>query len=121
MKKTTRPYDTVGRYGGEEFLIVVPASDAVGTRGLAERIRKAIESQPVATDCGDVHITASLGVAVSSTTRRFDPETLLRLADDALYRAKEHGRNRSELAIIPPEDDSVPSASNSSVLPAGSR
>lgn len=121
MKKSVRPYDTVGRYGGEEFLIVVPASDAVGTLGLAERIRKAIESVPVATDSGDVHITASLGVAVSSSTRRFDPEMLLRLADDALYRAKEHGRNRSELAATPPEDDPVPTSSDSTVLPTGSR
>jgi DNA polymerase III delta prime subunit len=121
MKKSVRPYDTVGRYGGEEFLIVVPASDAVGTLGLSERIRKSIESVPVATNSGDVHITASLGVAVSSTTRRFDPETLLRLADDALYRAKEHGRNRSELAVTPPDDDAVPTAPDSAVLPTGSR
>jgi len=76
---------------------------------------------PVATDSGDVHITASLGVAVSSTTRRFDPEMLLQLADDAMYRAKEHGRNRSELAVTPPDDDAVSAASNSVVLPTGSR
>jgi diguanylate cyclase (GGDEF)-like protein len=121
MKKSVPPYDTVGRYGGEEFLIVVPASDAVGVLGLAERIRKTIESVPVATDSDDVRITASLGVAVSSSTRRFDPESLPRLADDALYRAKEHSRNRSELAATPPEDDSVPAESNSAVLPTGSR
>lgn len=121
MKTSLRPYDTVGRYGGEEFLIVAPACDAVGTLALAERIRKAIESQPIATDGGDVLITASLGVAVSNSSRRFDPETLLQLADDALYRAKIHGRNRSELAVIPPEDDSVPSLSKPAGLPAGSR
>jgi diguanylate cyclase (GGDEF)-like protein len=51
----------VGRYGGEEFLVVVPASNAVGTLGLAERIRKAIETKPVLTDAGEIQMTASLG------------------------------------------------------------
>jgi PleD family two-component response regulator len=75
----------------------------------------------IAADSGDVHMTASLGMAVRSSTRRFDPELLLRLADEALNRAKEHGRNRSELAANPPEDDSIPAASTPVVLPARSR
>jgi len=93
-----RPYDTVGRYGGEEFLIVVPSSSARGTLGLAERIRKAIEKTPVQTDAGEIPVTASLGVAISSEAMPFEPQALLQVADDALYRAKELGRNRSELA-----------------------
>jgi two-component system cell cycle response regulator len=98
MKDCIRPYDAIGRYGGEEFLIVVAASDAVGSMALAERIRGKIESQPVSTQTGEVHVTVSLGVAVSSDAPGLDPQVLLGLADDALYRAKEHGRNRSELA-----------------------
>jgi two-component system, cell cycle response regulator len=98
MKDCIRPYDTIGRYGGEEFLIVAVASDAAGTMALAERIRSMIESQPVSTQTGDVRVTVSLGVAVSSDAPSLDPQELLGLADDALYRAKEHGRNRSELA-----------------------
>lgn len=98
MRASVRPYDTIGRYGGEEFLIVVPSSDGLGTMGLAERIRKAIESTPVTTHWGEVPITASLGIAASESTNPLDPDTLLRLADEALYRAKEQGRNRSELA-----------------------
>jgi diguanylate cyclase (GGDEF)-like protein len=98
MRASVRPYDTIGRYGGEEFLIVVPSSDGLGTMGLAERIRKTIESTPVTTHWGDVPITASLGIAASESANPLNPDTILRLADEALYRAKEQGRNRSELA-----------------------
>jgi two-component system cell cycle response regulator len=98
MTQTVRPYDTVGRFGGEEFLIVVPASGSSGALGLAERIRKAIEAKPVSTNAGEISVTASLGVAVSSEAAPFEPQALLQIADDALYRAKELGRNRSELA-----------------------
>lgn len=98
--RCVRPYDTVGRYGGEEFLIVVPSSDACGTMGLAERIRKAISSEPIVTDAAELRVTASLGVAVSSAKEAVEPPALLHLADGALYSAKEQGRNRSELAKV---------------------
>jgi diguanylate cyclase (GGDEF)-like protein len=98
MMQAVRLYDTVGRYGGEEFLVVVPSSDGEGTLALAERIREAIQSAPVTTEAGDVSVTVSCGVAASTESNRLDPHTLLRLADEALYRAKERGRNRSELA-----------------------
>lgn len=96
-----RPYDTVGRYGGEEFLVVVPGSDEDGTLGLAERIRKMIESAPVPADNSPVQVTASCGVAVSTADQPLDSNMLLHLADGALYRAKDKGRNRSELAGEP--------------------
>jgi two-component system, cell cycle response regulator len=98
MKDCVRPYDTVGRYGGEEFLIVVSGSDAMGVMATAERLRGKIESQPVSTQVGEIPLTVSLGVAVSPGPSSLDPQVLLRLADDALYRAKANGRNRSELA-----------------------
>jgi diguanylate cyclase (GGDEF)-like protein len=98
MAASVRPYDFVGRYGGEEFLIVVPTSDVPGLMGLAERIRKSIESKPVHTEAGGISITASLGVAASTESNPQDAQELLRLADDALYRAKQRGRNRCELA-----------------------
>jgi diguanylate cyclase (GGDEF)-like protein len=97
-----RPYDSVGRYGGEEFLIVVPSSDAMGTMGLAERIRRSIEAKPMVTNSIPIAVTASFGVTASVDKSPLDPQEILRLADAALYRAKERGRNRTELAR--PED-----------------
>ncbi len=101
MKECVRPYDTLGRYGGEEFLIVASDVDSVSVMTLAERIRSLIESKPVVTQAGQVRVTVSVGAAVSSSTRNADPQMLLRLADQALYRAKDKGRNRCELAAAP--------------------
>jgi two-component system cell cycle response regulator len=108
MISSVRAYDAVGRYGGEEFLIVVPAADSAATLAVAERIRRAFESKPVVTQDLDVRITASLGVAVSTAASPLLPELLLRLADEALYRAKERGRNCSELAPSPEAANSSP-------------
>jgi two-component system, cell cycle response regulator len=101
MVACVRPYDTVGRYGGEEFLIVAPSVDAAGALALAERVRNGIQATPILMDADAVTITASCGVAVSGPSQPFDPESLLRLADEALYRAKDLGRNRSETAPVP--------------------
>lgn len=94
----TRSYDTVGRFGGEEFLIVVPSSGPLGPLGLAERMRKVLEAQPFTTDAGTINVTGSFGVAISNRDDQLDTQGLIRLADNALYRAKDNGRNRSELA-----------------------
>jgi diguanylate cyclase (GGDEF)-like protein len=117
MTQAVRPYDTVGRYGGEEFLVVAPSSDGEGTLALAERIREAIQSTPVTTEAGDVRVTASCGVAASIESNRLDAHTLLRLADEALYRAKERGRNRTEPAAY---DDPIRSALASDAAPVRS-
>lgn len=102
MKQSVRPYDIVGRYGGEEFLVVVPQADAVVMSGVAERLRKAIEAQSIATRDSELHVTASFGVAASTEAMPVDPQALLNLADEALYRAKRNGRNRAELAVPEP-------------------
>src|ERR1700722_1760130 len=75
-----RPYDTVGRYGGEEFLAVVVSADESVTLALAERMRVAIETQPFATDSRKLHVTGSFGAAVSSSAKPIDSKTLLQLA-----------------------------------------
>jgi two-component system cell cycle response regulator len=110
MKACIRPYDVIGRYGGEEFLIVVPAVDTPGAVALAERVRRTVESQPVTLALGEVNVTVSLGVAVSLDAKRTDARELLRLADEALYRAKNGGRNRSELAEYPSQPNPNPGA-----------
>jgi two-component system cell cycle response regulator len=97
MLASIRPYDVVGRYGGEEFLIIVPTTDARGSMRLAERIRKSIEERPVRTESGEIQMTVSLGVAVSDPAIPLDSQELLQVADDALYRAKDRGRNCCEL------------------------
>lgn len=98
MQTSLRPYDSVGRYGGEEFLIVVPRSDLQSSLGVAERIRKSIAEKPIPSPGGDIQITVSLGIAATSGSNRFETQQLLQMADDALYRAKQNGRNRSESA-----------------------
>jgi len=108
MTNFIRPYDSVGRYGGEEFLVVVPSSDAMGAIGLAERIRKEIDSNPINVNGLAISITASFGVAASTPGHLLDPQEMFRLADDALYRAKSNGRNRCELAA--PQDLLTPPA-----------
>src|SRR6202451_3014277 len=83
MTACVRPYDSVGRYGGEEFLIVVPSSDAMGTMGLAERIRRSIEAKPMMTNSIPIAVTASFGVTASVDKSPLDPQEILRLAESA--------------------------------------
>jgi two-component system, cell cycle response regulator len=117
MKECVRPYDTLGRYGGEEFLVIASNANERGTMALAERIRSAMESKPVVTQQGEVHVTASLGVAVSTSARGGDPLMLLRLADRALYAAKDKGRNRCELTTATDSPASALAAPSAEEVP----
>jgi diguanylate cyclase (GGDEF)-like protein len=89
-----RPYDSVGRYGGEEFLIVVPGCGASETWELAERIRSCVASCSVVAGGSCVNVSLSLGIATGNSAA--DTEKLLQAADTALYQAKYAGRNRVE-------------------------
>ncbi len=93
-----RTYDTVGRYGGEEFVIIAPLSDSEGTMRVAERIREGIAATKFDTSAGELRLSISLGVAVRDVDHARNSEALLLAADTALYRAKDAGRNRVELA-----------------------
>lgn len=99
MSASLRSYDSVGRYGGEEFLVIVPSSDVLGTLRSAERIRTNLQAQPINTPDGELAVSGSFGVASGGGPGRLlEGTALLRAADDALYRAKDNGRNRVELA-----------------------
>jgi two-component system, cell cycle response regulator len=98
MRTLLRPYDAIGRYGGEEFLIVLPGCTAQDAIRLAERLRLGIGQEAVSISEGRVVVTSSLGVAASDTIAAPDATALIRAADAALYRAKACGRNRLELA-----------------------
>lgn len=91
-----RIYDQVGRYGGEEFLAVLPGCDLESTRNRAEELLRVVRREPVETSRGSRVVTVSLGIASTSESGFVEVEELLSRADEALYRAKENGRNRVE-------------------------
>lgn len=94
IKRAIREVDVAVRYGGEEFLIILPGTDADKATEVAERLRKAIEEKEFHHDeCAPVHITVSLGVATSSEDVAMS-NRLVMMADDALYEAKRNGRNQ---------------------------
>lgn len=97
MSSVLRPYDAIGRYGGEEFLIVLPGCDQTSAVAVAERMRQVINEAEIATPTGKVPITVSLGVVIGEGPS-IDADELIKTADAALYRAKREGRNRVEVA-----------------------
>lgn len=95
MQAAVRSYDSIGRYGGEEFIIVLPDSETLSGTQQAERLRNGVGAKPVETAGLSIPVTLSLGVAVMNQNHSDDYQSLLRIADAALYRAKESGRNRT--------------------------
>ncbi|HLA36146.1 MAG TPA: diguanylate cyclase [Rhodocyclaceae bacterium] len=96
MKLAVRKYDIPCRYGGEEFTVILPATDVEGTLAVAERLRKDVEAMEV----DGLKVTVSLGVASFPEIAVDTPEALVMAADAALYRSKEAGRNRSTAATV---------------------
>ncbi|HEU4813307.1 MAG TPA: diguanylate cyclase [Xanthomonadaceae bacterium] len=97
MRNSLRPGDTLGRYGGEEFLVLLPGRDVEGAVPIAERIRGAIEQQVLECNGQALRMTVSVGVATRRMHER-DPDAAVERADRALYAAKRGGRNRVEVA-----------------------
>jgi diguanylate cyclase (GGDEF)-like protein len=100
-----RTYDALGRYGGEEFLIIAPNCDLAMAQKLAERIRSAITDE--AMDIGDNATLVTLSMGVTLGTADSDPEFLVAQADTAMYNAKRNGRNRVEIGLDLPEIEPV--------------
>jgi diguanylate cyclase (GGDEF)-like protein len=93
ISKVVRPYDSVGRYGGEEFLVVLPNCDIDQSRQTAERIRAAVADVPILVGSSKVKVTVSIGVAACAANT-IQENQLLAISDAALYEAKSAGRNR---------------------------
>ena len=92
----SRTVDLVGRYGGEEFLILLPESSLESARLVAERLRQSLHNESIQTEAGPMRITISIGVAEMTDTDNL--KSLIARADGALYEAKNSGRNRVVLA-----------------------
>lgn len=91
MRAQLRPYDALGRYGGEEFAVVLPGCGEKEAIEVAERIRSAVSALPIETPAGPVPVTTSIGA--SSGGEGVPGERILAAADSALYAAKGSGRN----------------------------
>ena len=98
LNQSARSHEYIGRYGGEEFLVIISPYDQAGAFKAAERFRNAIACQEINANQTLVPVTISLGVAIGTEPETLDENLLLRRADEALYIAKHKGRNRVEVA-----------------------
>ena len=108
LRSLVRKTDTVGRLGGEEFVILLPGTLAAGAAKLSENLRLTIEAHDYLIDGRKLHITGSFGVALSAARSRLAWETLLKEADQALYQAKRDGRNLCRFSVPTIESDPLP-------------
>ncbi|MBC7925761.1 MAG: diguanylate cyclase, partial [Bryobacteraceae bacterium] len=102
MKSALRPYDFVGRYGGEEFLLVLPGANLSDAAWLADRVRLSIRSEPLRVEGTLISMSCSFG-CTSTSGGEATEENLIRIADEALYSAKRSGRDRVVAARSTPE------------------
>ena len=89
-----RPDDILGRFGGEEFVILLPETKLEDAKNIAERLRQLIAGTPIKTEIGPVRTTISIGIAIKEKTASISIDQLLSRADRAMYSAKQAGRNR---------------------------
>ena len=94
LKREQRSVDIVARYGGEEFVVLLPETTSTESRNFAERILRRVATHDFGEQGNPVRVTISIGIATFPDERVTDGESLLRLADTHLYRAKTDGRNR---------------------------
>ncbi len=107
FREACRPYDNVGRYGGEEFLIVIPGASYGKTEALAQRLRQVVAVTPIHVDGVRLPVTVSIGAVWLAPGQPGDMAGLIRTADTMLYRAKELGRNRVETSVFGQEPKDI--------------
>lgn len=96
LNRSSRVYDSIGRYGGEEFLVVLPDCDEEQATSVAERHRARIAGSSISVRGTKLRMSVSIGVATASESGLPSASLLIQAADDALYQAKANGRNRVE-------------------------
>jgi diguanylate cyclase (GGDEF)-like protein len=94
LRSTAREIDMIGRYGGEEFIAILPAADEDDATHFAERVRAAVEEHVFRDANKEIRMTVSAGVASASGAEIEQPDEQIKNADLSLYEAKESGRNR---------------------------
>ncbi|HEX7029701.1 MAG TPA: diguanylate cyclase [Gammaproteobacteria bacterium] len=99
LKIALRSYDLSGRYGGEEFLTVLPRCGRANAIEVGERVRRAMLAGPFEIDRLKLDVTVSIGVATAMGDEHIQARKIIRAADHALYKAKREGRNRVEMAV----------------------
>ncbi|MFB3829854.1 MAG: diguanylate cyclase [Bryobacteraceae bacterium] len=102
MEAELRSYDSVGRYGGEEFMVVLPGCSGLVAAARAESLRQALTQREFSVNGEAIEVTCSLGVSWSTASDGTGQEMLVRAADEALYRAKRRGRNCVEITCPEP-------------------
>jgi diguanylate cyclase len=98
LRHTQRPGDVAVRFGGEEFVVLLPGTDQQGALRVAEAIRQDVARIALQYEGRKITLTISIGVLVKVPSAVDSVDALLELADAALYQAKENGRNRVEVA-----------------------
>jgi diguanylate cyclase (GGDEF)-like protein len=101
MRSSVRTYDSVGRYGGEEFIFILPGCDAESAQKHAERLKSCVTSDPVELPNLSLSFTLSIGVVVTYHSSMEELDNIIQTADSALYEAKIKGRNRVVLSSAP--------------------
>lgn len=116
MQNSVRQYDSVGRYGGEEFLLLLPGCSEAESYSQAERLRKQLTQSDIRVNETALRITASFGVTAAMPGEPWTSEGLIRKADEALYVAKKSGRNRVEILAYSSEPAPAQSSAESVVV-----
>lgn len=106
LRSNMRQYDQIGRYGGEEFLVVLPNCELEQASNQAERMRLKLHADMMMVDGIELRVSASFGVTISDGSQR-GPDAFIRIADQALYRAKASGRN-CVMAMLPSDAGQQP-------------